>query len=214
MKSSFTKELPSLGFVALPFLYLLFIWNELPEKVPLHWNLKGEIDRFGSKAELILIPILLPLLIYVIFLIIPKIDPKNKLNQMGNKLDNLKLISTVIMSVMALYILYASKMQSFGNLTVLFLANGLLVFVLGNYFKTIKPNYFIGIRTPWTLESEEVWKSTHILGGKLWFAAGILFIISSLVFDIKTNVYICISILSIIIFIPIIFSYVQFNNSK
>ena len=51
---------------------------------------------------------------------------------------------------------------------------GLLFAFLGNYFKTIKPNYFIGIRTPWTLENEEVWKKTHLIGGKLWFVGGLL----------------------------------------
>ncbi|WP_342662761.1 DUF1648 domain-containing protein [Gelidibacter mesophilus] len=76
------KELPLLTIVVLPFVYLASIWNQLPEKVPMHWNVKGEVDRYGNKVELLLIPILLPLLVYVIFLVVPKIDPKNKLKTM------------------------------------------------------------------------------------------------------------------------------------
>ena len=72
------KELPLLSVVALPFIYLTYVWNNLPTKVPLHWNFKGEIDRYGDKIELLLIPIIMPLLTYVIFLIVPKIDPKKK----------------------------------------------------------------------------------------------------------------------------------------
>ncbi|MGB5429959.1 DUF1648 domain-containing protein, partial [Eudoraea sp.] len=77
----------------------------MPERVPMHWNIKGEIDRYGDKIELILLPILLPLLIYIIFLVIPKIDPKNKLTKMGNKYQSIKIILTSFMSVVALFIL-------------------------------------------------------------------------------------------------------------
>ena len=59
-------------------------------------------------------------------------------------------------------------------LDLIFVIIGLLFAFLGNYFKTIKPNYFIGIKTPWTLENEEVWKKTHLIGGKLWFIGGLL----------------------------------------
>ena len=88
------KELPLIAIVLLPFIYLAYLWNDLPSKVPMHWNLKGEIDRYGDKSELIIIPILLPLLVYVIFLVVPKIDPKNKLNKMGDKLQTIKFLLT------------------------------------------------------------------------------------------------------------------------
>lgn len=160
------KEIPILIIAFLPIIYLSYIWEQLPNKVPVHWNIKGEIDRYGNKSELIIVSILLPLLIYVILLIAPKIDPKGKLNAMGNKLQTLKFLLTTFMSVLALFILYSAKNKSLTNpnYTVLFI--GILFTVLGFYFKTIKPNYFIGIRTPWTLESETVWNKTHKLGGK------------------------------------------------
>ena len=72
------NELPIIGIVLLPFIYLAFLWNQLPKTIPIHWNINGEIDRFGDKVGLLLIPILLPLLTYFIFLVVPKIDPKNK----------------------------------------------------------------------------------------------------------------------------------------
>ena len=140
------KELPLIVIVLLPFIYLAYIWNQLPEKVPMHWDIKGEIDRYGEKMELIIIPILLPLLVYIIFLIVPKIDPKNKLNKMGNKLQIIKVLSTTFMSILALFIIYSSKNQSFTNPNYIILLIGVLYIILGNYFKTIKANYFIGIR--------------------------------------------------------------------
>ena len=147
------KELPLIGIVLLPFLYLMYVWNQLPEQVPLHYNLKGEVDRYGDKSELIMIPILLPLLIYVIFLAVPYIDPKKQIQKMGNKYDTLKLILTTFMSALALFIIYTAKNQTLTNPNIIFLIIGLLYLIFGNYFKTIKANYFIVFRTPWTLES-------------------------------------------------------------
>lgn len=142
------KELPLIGIVLLPFIYLAYIWNQLPEKVPTHWNINGEIDRYGEKIELIIIPILLPLLMYIIFLVVPKIDPKNKLNKMGNKLQTIKFLLTTFMSILALFIIYTAKNQSFANPNYIVLLIGVLYIIFGNYFKTIKANYFIGIKTP------------------------------------------------------------------
>ena len=211
---SLKKELPLIAIVLLPFIYLAYLWNDLPNKVPMHWNIKGEIDRYGDKSELIIIPILLPLLVYLIFLVVPKIDPKNKLNTMGSKLQTIKFLLTTFMSILALFIIYTAKNQTFTNTNYIVLLIGLLYLILGNYFKTIKANYFIGIRTPWTLENETVWKETHRLGGKMWFIGGFIIIISSLMFEKQTNFTIFIVITAIITVIPIIYSYLKFQNLK
>jgi uncharacterized membrane protein len=208
------KELPLIGIVLLPFIYLAYIWNQLPEKVPMHWNIKGEVDRYGEKIELIIIPILLPLLVYIIFLIVPKIDPKNKLNKMGNKLQTIKFLLTTFMSILALFIIYTAKNESFANPNYIVLLIGVLYIIFGNYFKTIKANYFIGIRTPWTLESETVWKKTHKLGGKMWFIGGIIVVITSLILGKETNFTIFLIITGIITIIPIVYSYITFKNEK
>ena len=208
------KEIPLIVIVLLPFIYLAYIWNQLPEKVPMHWNIKGEIDRYGEKIELLLIPFLLPFLVYIIFLVIPKIDPKNKLNKMGNKLQTLKVLMTTLMSILALFIIYSAKNQSFANPNYIVLLIGVLYIILGNYFKTIKANYFIGIRTPWTLENETVWKETHKLGGKMWFIGGIIVVLSSLILDKQPNFTLFFIITGIISIIPIAYSYILFRKEK
>lgn len=211
---NFKKELPILAIVLLPFVYLAYIWNELPSKVPMHWNINGEIDRYGDKSELILIPFLLPVLVYLIFLIVPKIDPKNKLNKMGGKLQTIKFFLTTFMSILALFIIYTAKNQSFANPNYIVLLIGILFIILGNYFKTIKPNYFIGIRTPWTLENETVWKKTHKLGGKMWFVGGIIVVLASLILDKQLNFTLFLIIAALISIIPIAYSYVVFKSGK
>lgn len=208
------KELPLITIVLLPFIYLAYIWNQLPEKVPVHWNIKGEIDRYGEKIELIIIPILLPLLVYITFLVIPKIDPKNNLNKMGKKLQSIKVLSTIFMSILALLIIYSAKNQSLTNPNYIVLSIGILYIILGNYFKAIKPNYFIGIKTPWTLENEIVWKETHKLGGKMWFIGGIFVVLSSLILEKQVNFTLFLIVTGVITIIPILYSYTVFKKEK
>lgn len=208
----FKKEIPFIAVALLPFAYLAYIWNELPNQVPMHWNASGEIDRWGDKSELILMLFLLTGVTYFVFLIIPYIDPKQKLQNMGNKLNNLRLILGLFMSALALYILY-SVQQKTSNPILIFPLIGLLFAFLGNYFKTIKPNYFIGIRTPWTLENEEVWKKTHVMGGKLWFVGGLLMTLT-FVLPNKMQLYTFLGITAVISIVPIIYSYLEFKKIK
>ncbi|WP_264560277.1 SdpI family protein [Flavobacterium sp. N2270] len=204
------KELPFIAIAFLPFLYLAYIWNNLPDKVPMHWNGAGEIDRYGDKKELVLMLVMLVGITYFVFLIIPKIDPKGKLQNMGNKLNTLRMALTVFMSGLAIFILYSAQQKN-SNPQLLFVIIGLFFAFLGNYFKTIKPNYFIGIKTPWTLENEEVWKKTHLLGGKMWFIGGI-FMALTFVLPNKIQVYTFLGITAIITIVPVIYSYLEFKK--
>ena len=111
MNELLKKELPIIGIVLLPFVYLAYIWNSLPEQVPMHWNLKGEIDDWGSKYSLIGLVFLLPVLTYVLMLVVPKIDPKKNMESMGGKYNQFKFILVAFMSVLALVIIYISNNQ-------------------------------------------------------------------------------------------------------
>jgi uncharacterized membrane protein len=204
------KEIPFIALALMPFLYLAYIWNNLPEKVPMHWNAAGEIDRFGDKKELVLMLIMLIGINYFIFLIIPAIDPKKKLQNMGNKLKSLRLVLTVFMSVLAIFILYSTQQKS-SNPELIFVIVGLLFAFLGNYFKTIKPNYFIGIKTPWTLENEDVWKKTHVLAGKMWVVGGLLMALT-FVLPKSIQIYVFLGITAVITIIPVIYSYLEFRK--
>ncbi|MBO6532054.1 SdpI family protein [Allomuricauda sp.] len=208
------KELPLIGIVLLPFVYLAYIWNQLPAQVPMHYNIEGEIDRYGNKSELILIPIMTSLLIYLIFLAVPYIDPKKQIQKMGGKYDTLKFIITTFMSILALFIIYTAKNQTLTDPDYILLGCGVLFLILGNYFKTLKANYFIGIRTPWTLESESVWKATHKLAGKIWFLGGLLIILSCLILDGKTNFIVFMCITAIMVLVPVLYSYLLFRKQE
>lgn len=214
MKTSFKKELPTIILVILPFLYLAYVWNSLPKRVPVHWNVNGEIDGWGDKMQLISISFALPVLIYAIFLLVPIIDPKKRIKKMGSKYQQLKFILVLFMSALAVLIIYSAKNQSFNSIAYVFGIIGFLIMASGNYFKTIKPNYFIGIKTPWTLENETVWKETHSLAGKMWFVGGLAMVVVSFILKGKAHMVVYFSICAIISIVPIVFSYIRFKALK
>lgn len=212
MKLTLKKELPLIGIVLAPFVYLAIIWNKLPEKVPTHWNYKGEADKWGDKYSLIALLFLLPVLTYVLMLVIPKIDPKKKIQLMGGKYYQLKFILVLFMSTLAFIILNLSVNQSTSSPNLIFIPIGVLFIALGNYFKVIQPNYFIGIKTPWTLENKEVWKSTHSLAGKLWIAGGLIIVLCSLTIANSIFIYVFGGVVAIISLVPIVYSYFKFKK--
>lgn len=214
MKLTLKKELPLIGIVLAPFVYLAIIWNTLPERVPTHWNYKGEADHWGDKYSLIGLLFLLPVLTYALLLVIPKIDPKKKIELMGGKYYQLKFILVLFMSTLAFIILHISVNQSTSSPNLIFIPIGVLFIALGNYFKVIQPNYFIGIRTPWTLESKEVWKLTHTLAGKLWIAGGLIIVLSSLTIAKSIFIYVFIVAIAILTLVPVIYSYIKFKELK
>lgn len=214
MKFSLKSELPTLIVVFLPFVYLLLIWNTLPETVPTHWNINGEIDQTGNKQTLLWLPFLLPVLTYFLLTVAPMIDPKRKLQSMGGKLANLKFAVTFIMSALALFIIYSAKQQELSpNLTTMLL--GVMFVVFGNFFPALKPNYFIGIRVPWTMNSENNWKQTHRFAGKLWMIGGCAILVQSLFSNLPAiNNLFAIGVTAIISVVPIVFSYTMYHKEK
>lgn len=213
MKYNLKNEIPILIVVMLPFLYLGIIWNSLPDIIPIHWNFYGEIDGYGKKETLLWVPFLLPLLTYLIFLIAPIIDPKKRLQNMGDKLTKLKFALTFMISVLALFIIYSCKEQELDSNFISILI-GMLFAILGNYFPVLKPNYFIGIRIPWTLNSDNNWKQTHRFAGKLWLIGGVSIVIYSLFAkpEISNIFFLCIT--SLIVVAPILYSYKMFKNER
>ncbi len=149
----------------------------------------------------------MPVLTYILLLVVPKIDPKGQIQQMGGKFDNFKFIITLFMSVLAMYLIYATQQQSLGSIKIIFVLIGCLLAAIGNYLPAVKPNYFIGIRTPWTLENQTVWKKTHRLSGRIWVIGGLAIVVLSLLLSPSLSLTLFISITALLVLIPLIYSY-------
>lgn len=210
----FKKQIVSLVILFLPFIYLAYEWNSLPQQVPIHWNHKGEIDNWGSKVSLIWTLVSLLIVPYFLMLIIPKIDPKNKLATMGGKYEQIKLVFLTFLTGLTILIIYSSKNEEIANPNSILILMGLLFIILGNYFKVIKQNYFIGIKTPWTLENEQIWKMTHRMAGKLWIVGGLLIVILCLILPSTMAIWVFLTITILISLIPVGYSYFKYKEMK
>ncbi|MFA5029769.1 MAG: SdpI family protein [Patescibacteria group bacterium] len=151
----------------------------LPERVASHWNFSGQVDGWSSKNfHTFFFPLLL-IGMYILFLVLPYLDPKRERYQ--EFLPIYKIFRNLILLVL-LVIYLAASLYNIGwpiNIgVVVALAIGILMIVLGNYLGKIKNNWFLGIRTPWTLSSENVWNKTHRLGGWLFMLFGLIIIVA------------------------------------
>jgi uncharacterized membrane protein len=182
IKPTLQSELPSLALLAAVWAAAAYFFPRFPDVVPIHWNIAGEADGFGTPAmAAFLIPGLVTL-VYGLFLGMPYLDPKkDRYVQFRRPYHIFKfLIIAVLGAVYAVASLSALGFPVRVDVWTPALI-GLLFIALGNYFGKIKPNWFMGIRTPWTLSSEEVWNKTHRFGGRLFVAAGFAMLLSPVV---------------------------------
>lgn len=191
--------------IVLPFLYLAYLWGQLPEIVPVHWNVKGKADGFGPKISLLFVA-LLPLFVFGVLRVAQKIDPKQNLKSIRAKMPAIELIVTGFMSAISLFAIY-SALKSDSPMSFLILLFGMFFVLLGNYMQTILPNYFIGIRTPWTLQNDLVWKKTHRFTGRLWMLGGALVVLGSLINVSLVTQKFFLPLLLILVLVPIFYSY-------
>ncbi|MBK7304171.1 MAG: SdpI family protein [Saprospiraceae bacterium] len=210
-----TKEILLILISLLPYIYLAYIWDQLPERVATHFNIEGKADGWSSRSTLLYLPAILGLGIYFLMLIIPAIDPKKKIQEMGDNFFSIRLLIAVFMAALNVVILNAAKEGGMENANILLVLMGALFAGLGNYMQTVRPNYFVGIRTPWTLESESVWKLTHRLASKVWMAGGILIVFLSLLLQDSKLVFIIFFVLvSVMVIVPVVYSYLLLKKER
>ena len=212
--SSLTREIIIWLIILIPFAYLGLSWNQLPDRIPVHFNLQGEANGWGSKFSLVGILFATTVLMNLLLLFIPKLDPKGKIENMGGKYDQMRLLMVLFMAALATFIVYNALSQHSFNPNLLLILIGGLFIVLGNHFPALKPNYFIGIRTPWTLESETVWRKTHRMGGRLWLIGGIIILAAALLPYNNLRIVILVSTIVTITLIPTIYSFLELRKEQ
>lgn len=212
--TSLTREILLWVIILIPLAYLAWMWNDLPERVPVHFNLKGEADGWAGKTAMIFIVLGTTALLNLILLAVPYIDPKRKLTYMGSKYHQLRFILVIFMTALTMFIIHNALNPDTLRLNVLFILIGGLFIALGNYFQAVKPNYFIGIRTPWTLESEQVWRKTHRLGGILWIVGGVLLIALAFLPESGLQQVLYIAVVALTVLIPVAYSFVEYRKEQ
>lgn len=170
-------DIVSLILVAAMLAVTGWLYPALPDPVPTHWNLVGEADGFTPKPWGALIHPFMLLGIWALFKLIPVISPRGfRLDEFMGTVRVIQLVMLGVMSVIGMVSLLAAIGWNVRIQWVVPLCVAVLFIVLGNYLGKVRRNFFIGVRTPWTLANEEVWNRTHRLAGWLFVLSGLLVI--------------------------------------
>jgi uncharacterized membrane protein len=211
--STRTTVLISLLLIALTVVLSLAVYNQLPAQVASHWGandqVNGTMPRFWGAF---LLP-LVTLGILGLFLLLPVIDPlKANIAQFRGVFNLFILLMVAFMAyVHALTIAWNLGYTGFQMSTTLLPAVGLLFIFVGGLLARAKRNFFIGIRTPWTLSSDTVWDKTHALGSKLFIASGLLSFIGAFFGRMTAFYFSFIPIMGSALFL-VVYSYVLYRQ--
>ncbi|MBA4496180.1 SdpI family protein [Paenactinomyces guangxiensis] len=175
-----TNVYSCLSFIAAiaTILISLYFYPQLPPKVPLHWNIYGTADHYGSKSMTLLLACL-PLVIWLLMRASPKFDPrKESYRKHAKPYSIFKFVIVTFLSVSAVTTILSASGYNIDMAVIIKLAIALLFITLGNFMGQLRTNFFIGIRTPWTLTSEISWRKTHKAGGYVFIITGLSFLLS------------------------------------
>jgi len=205
------SEIVAIGIILFSFIIGIYLYPQMPEKMASHWNAKGEVDGYMPKFwGLFLMPII-SLLIFLLFIAIPKIDPlKQNIEKFRKYYDGFVVLMIAYLFYIYLLTLLWNTGIRFSIVQPLVPAMSILFYYIGILVENAKRNWFIGIRTPWTLSSEKVWEKTHKIGGKLFKIAGIIAFIG-IFFQDYAIFFILIPIISVA-FYTITYSYFEYQK--
>ena len=190
---------------------MALIWNKLPEQLPMHWNIKGEIDNYGSKW---IFPIM-NILIYLLMRFAPLIDPwKRNYNKFENSYYTIRLLMLLFFSIVFTAIILTGTGVHVRIEKIIVPSMLVLFMLIGNYMAKLRFNWFIGIRTPWTMSNEEIWRKTHYFGGKLWFWSCLIALPFSFFLSEISLFIFFFSVIAEIVIVPFIYSYRLYTNHK
>ena len=191
----------------IPVIVGLLFWNKLPEQLPFHWNIHGEVDNWASKPVAVFgMPALL-LAIQWLCLVACMADPKRK--NYDHRMLKLALWICPVVGLVLCFLTYPAALgYSVPIETVMPLLVGAMFIAIGNWLPKCRQTYTMGIKLPWTLASEENWNATHRFGGKVWVFGGIAIIASSLL----GSFWIMMGIMIAMVLLPTAYSYLYYRK--
>jgi len=158
---------------------LLLLIPELPDRIPMHWGLDGQVDRWGDRNNMIWLGAM-GSMVWALMTWLPKIDPGRANYKLFKK--SYRVLRGAIVALLSgiSWITVVYSMNSSVNVILLIkIFIGITLIVIGNLLSRIRPNWFTGIKTPWTLADPVIWKKTHRVGGYLMVSGGIIFMVSA-----------------------------------
>lgn len=209
MSTRLANIISLIGIVVLA-AYVAWLYPSLPDPMPTHWNAAGEVDDYSSKIVGASIIGAMPIFSFLIFKIIPVISPRGFRTESFTGVLNILMTATVTFSaIIGIAAIRGALDENINISTFIFVAVGILFMVMGNFLGKVRKNFFLGIRTPWTLASDEVWAKTHRLGGWCFFLAGVIMIVMA--FAGSHMSWLIYAIVAIAL-VPVVYSYFAYRN--
>lgn len=199
--------------VVAAFIVGMVFYPMMPERMASHWGTTGEVNGYMSRFWGVYLMPIISLVMFIILLLVPRVDPKKE------NIEKFRAHFDDFILVIFLFFFYVYGLTLWWNLGGRFdmgrfmvPAFAVLFYYAGVLISKAKMNFTIGIRTPWTLSSESVWNKTHVLGGKLFKAVGILSLIG--LFSSALAIWIILVGVLCAAFIPMVYSYVLYRREK
>ncbi len=192
-------------FVAASWILVILFYHRLPNPVPVHWTLSGQVNGTMAKPWGALFPALLMTGLWLVLSILPAISPH------GFRMDSFRKTWQLLIVLALAFLLFSEIIVfleasgahlSLGRLVPA--AIGILLIGLGNFMGKLRKNFFVGIRTPWTLANDTVWYKTHRLGAWIFVIGGLMFIGQGIW---KWPVAIQILTITVMVVVPVVYSY-------
>ncbi|MBQ8057574.1 MAG: SdpI family protein [Ruminococcus sp.] len=210
-----TKEVLYKILTRLPLAVTLTSFLFMPDEVPVHFGINNHVDRWGSKYELLILPFV-TIVIGIVFLLIARhLDKKE-----DNGSNNYNVMTTIGIAILGLfniltyYILYIAFTQvqdldslKIDMLSLLTFTFGIVFIIIGNVVPKTKKNHFLGLRTKWSMSSEEAWKKSQRFGGYALIITGLITIVFSLVLNGSASVFAMIMTLIVMTIVDTAYSY-------
>ena len=175
MKRTLRGELVQLLPIATMFAVAAFCWSRVPDRMAVHWNLQGVPDGFAGRISGLLLLPMVSLAVYLLTLCLPWLDPgRANYQNFAGAYNAIRISVTLFLALIYMVMVLTALGYQINMTTVVGLGMGALFVVLGNVMGKIRPNWFVGVRTPWTLSSKISWTRTHRLAGWLFIAMGLL----------------------------------------
>lgn len=200
-------------FVLLPFAAAVYFLPMLPDKIAIHWNALGEADGYSAKAFALFFLPSLTLILTIILKYVPRLDPLRKnFESFKKSYDIFVFVFVLFFSYIFLFILLSGLGMSFDVNRALAPAFAVFFWCVGYLLGHAKRNWFVGIRTPWTMSSDNVWDKTHMIGKKIFSLAAIL-VLFGVLFPKSLFIFLLFSALGSVFFL-IIYSYFIYKKEK
>jgi len=199
-------------FILALYIIGLLLYPYLPDIMPTHWNINGEVDGYSTKTFYVFFFPSLILGVYLLLTFAPVLDPRtDSYKKFTGVVAGFRTVMVIILALIYLAPMAMALGYPVSVSKIVRFAIGFMLVFIGNYFGKVRHNYTFGIKTPWTLANEEVWNKTHRFSGPLWVAAGFVWILSIFLND-NLAFKIDMAAMILVALIGMVYSYILFRK--